>query len=80
MYWANTETAVDTKEQALPPQQGDQTGLSNPFLNHLECIETPEASRHLLEGALDVGEFEAAIQVGSPGFTKVPIFTSANFQ
>jgi AraC-like DNA-binding protein len=66
MYWSNTETAANTREQAHPPQQDDQTGLSNPFLNHLERIETPEASRHLLEGALDVGEFEAVLPGGSP--------------
>ena len=66
MSRSNTETTTNNKEQAHPPQQNDQTGLSNPFLNHLERIETPEASRHLLEGALDVGEFEAVLPGGSP--------------
>jgi hypothetical protein len=66
MSWSNAEKATNTKEQAHPPQQEDLIRLCNPFQNHLERIETPEASRQLLEGALDVAEFEAVLQGGSP--------------
>ncbi|MFO0139004.1 MAG: hypothetical protein ACK535_13525, partial [Cyanobacteriota bacterium] len=66
MSWSNAEKSTNTKEQAHPPQQEDLSRLCNPFQNHLERIETPEASRQLLEGALDVAEFEAVLQGGSP--------------
>ena len=65
MSWSDAEKATNTKEQAHASQRDYQTGLTNPFLNHLERIETPEASRRLLEGALDVGEFEAVLQAGA---------------
>jgi AraC-like DNA-binding protein len=66
MTWSESEKATCAKEQAHSPHPEDQTGLTNPFLSHLERIETPEASRHLLEAALDVGEFEAVMQGGAP--------------
>jgi len=66
MSWSDPERTITTKGQALPIQRDEQTGLPNPFLTHLERIETPEASRQLLEGALDVGEFEPVLQGGAP--------------
>jgi len=70
MPWSDPESAIYTKEPALALDREDPTGLSNPFLNHLERIETPAASRQLLEGALDVGEFEPVLQGGAPWLYK----------
>ena len=66
MTRSDAERATNAKEQALAPPCDDQAKLFNPFLKHLERLETPEASRHLLEGALDVGEFEPVLQGGVP--------------
>ena len=66
MSWSDPERATNAREQTLALDRDDQTGLPNPFLSHLERIETPEASRQLLEGALDVGEFEPVLQGGAP--------------
>ena len=64
--YSNPGRAANTQVQAVASHRDDQTGLPNPFLTHLERIETPEASRQLLEGALDVGEFEPVLQGGAP--------------
>ncbi|MCX5953558.1 MAG: AraC family transcriptional regulator [Cyanobacteria bacterium] len=66
MTRSDAERATNITEQALAPPCDDQAKLFNPFLKHLERLETPEASRHLLEGALDVGEFEPVLQGGVP--------------
>ena len=66
MSWSDPESSIKIKEPALALHRDDLTELPNPFLNHLERIVTPAASRQLLEGALDVGEFEAVLQGGAP--------------
>jgi AraC-like DNA-binding protein len=66
MSWSDPESSITFKEPALAHHRGDLTELPNPFRNHLERIDTPAASRQLLEGVLDVGEFEAVLQGGAP--------------
>ena len=72
---SDLEGAINAGEQTLALHRDDHIGVPNPFLHHLERIETPEASRQLLERVLHVDVFEPILQGGAPW-----LFEAVNIQ